>query len=78
MVTNLLTISEIAAYFGFSKEWVKEQIRIKGLPAHRIGNRWKFIHSDIEEWVRTQPSQIRPVRKINLNLPMKYRRKRRR
>ena len=77
MVTDLRTIGEIATYFGFSKEWVKTQIRTKGLPAHRIGNRWKFIHSDVEAWVREQPSTIRAVRKINLNLPIKYSRRRR-
>ena len=60
-MSPLLDIQETAEYFGFSTQWVIEQIRSKGLPAYRVGNAWKFIPADLEIWVRKHPNKIRAV-----------------
>jgi len=58
----LLTLKEAATYFGMSIDWVKLQMRVNGLTGYRIGNSWKFVPMDIENWVRRRSTKVRPVR----------------
>ena len=52
-----LSVEEIAAHLGVSKEtvyrWVeKKDTKKKHIPCHRIGRLWKFKASEVDEWVR--------------------------
>lgn len=47
-----LSVDEIAAYLGVSKDTVYAWITQKGMPGHKVGRFWKFKKEDVDEWVR--------------------------
>lgn len=52
MLERWLSVAEIAAYLGVSKDTIYAWREKKGLPAHRIGRFWKFKADEVDEWVR--------------------------
>lgn len=46
-----LSVEEIAAYMGISKETVYRWLDRRKIPAHRIGKLWKFKAREVDEWV---------------------------
>ncbi|EKF74700.1 phage transcriptional regulator AlpA [Alcanivorax hongdengensis A-11-3] len=53
MSERWLSVEEIAAYLGVSKDTVYAWIRGRGMPAHRIGRLWKFKTQEVDEWVKS-------------------------
>ena len=47
-----MSVDEIAAYLGISKESVYKWLEKRKIPAHRIGKLWKFQPSEVDDWVR--------------------------
>lgn len=47
-----LSVEEIAAYLGVSKDTVYAWIAKKGMPAHRVGRPWKFQRDEVDAWVK--------------------------
>ncbi len=47
-----LSVEEIAAYLGVSKDTVYAWIAKKGMPAHRVGRPWKFQRDAVDAWVK--------------------------
>ena len=50
-----LSVEEIAAHLGISKETVYrwlEKKKEKKIPSNRIGRLWKFKASEVDTWVR--------------------------
>lgn len=47
-----VSLEEIAEHLGVSTDTIHRWIRAKKIPAHRVGRLWKFIVSDVDEWVR--------------------------
>ncbi len=46
-----LSVEEIAAHLGLSKETVYRWLDKKKIPAHRIGKLWKFRVSEVDAWI---------------------------
>ena len=46
-----MSVEEIAAYLGISKETVYRWVQSKKIPAHRIGKFWKFKPAEVDDWV---------------------------
>ena len=46
-----LSVEEIAAHLGVSKETVYRWLERKTIPAHRMGKLWKFQKSQVDLWV---------------------------
>lgn len=53
MTDRWLSVEEIAAYLGVSKDTVYAWREKKALPAHRVGRFWKFKTDEVDEWVRS-------------------------
>lgn len=47
-----LSVDEICAHLGISRDTIYKWIDRKGMPAHRVGRLWKFKKAEIDEWVR--------------------------
>ena len=48
-----LSVEEIAAHLGISKETVYRWLEKGRVPAHRVGKLWKFKTAEVDEWVRS-------------------------
>ncbi len=49
MTERWLSVKEIAAHLGVSKETIYNWIEEKTIPAHKIGRFWKFKASEVDE-----------------------------
>jgi excisionase family DNA binding protein len=47
-----VSLDDIAAHLGVSKDTVHRWLRKRGLPAHKVGRLWKFKVSQVDEWVQ--------------------------
>lgn len=47
-----LSVQEVAAHLGVSRETIYAWIKVKQMPAHRVGRHWKFKKSEVDDWVR--------------------------
>jgi excisionase family DNA binding protein len=53
MEERWLSVDEIAAHLGVSRDAVYKWIASKHLPAHKVGKLWKFSSKEVDEWVRS-------------------------
>lgn len=53
-------IEEIAEYLGIKpvtvRNWIKKG---NGIPAHKIGKKWKFKYAELDTWVKSGKSAIK-------------------
>jgi excisionase family DNA binding protein len=47
-----LSVEEIAAHLGISKETIYRWLEKDKIPAHRVGRLWKFKASEVDQWVK--------------------------
>lgn len=47
-----VSLEEIAQHLGVSQDTVHRWIRLRALPAHKVGRLWKFKISQVDEWVQ--------------------------
>jgi excisionase family DNA binding protein len=46
-----LSVEEIAAHLGVSKETIYRWLERKVIPAHRMGKLWRFQRTEVDSWV---------------------------
>lgn len=54
MADRWLSVDEIAAHLGVSRDTVYKWIKRKDLPAHKTGRLWKFRVDEVDAWVRAE------------------------
>ena len=47
------SMPEICKYLGISRDSALKWIANKGMPAHKVGKKWKFRLSEIDAWVNS-------------------------
>lgn len=52
------SLEEIAEYLGVTKDTIRNWIRKKSIPAHKVGCLWKFKLEEIDEWVKSGESAM--------------------
>ncbi len=55
--TEVLTLSEAAAYLRVAEEDVARLAALKELPGRQIGSEWRFLKAGLPDWLRT-PARI--------------------
>ena len=53
-----IDVEEAAQYLGVNPNTVRSWVKNKDMPAQKIGRRWKFKVSEIDEWVKSGASAI--------------------
>ena len=54
---KLISIDDAAEYLGVKTVTIRDWIRRgKDIPAHKIGKKWKFKFSELDEWVQSGQS----------------------
>jgi len=56
-VENWVSIKEIAAHLGVSRDTVLNWIAKKNMPAHKVGKLWKFQITEVDSWIRSGGGQ---------------------
>ena len=54
-----LSVDDIAAYLGIKRETLYKWLAEKDMPAHKVGNLWKFRKDEIDEWVTSGEADTR-------------------
>lgn len=52
MADRWMSVEEIAAYLGVSKDTIYGWITKREMPAHKVGRLWKFKSDEVDSWVR--------------------------
>jgi excisionase family DNA binding protein len=47
-----LSVGEIAVHLGVNPDTIYKWIDRKKMPAHKLGRLWKFLASEVDEWVK--------------------------
>lgn len=54
-----ISLEEVADYLGVNKDTVRNWIKKdSSIPAHKIGRKWKFKKSELDEWIKSGRSAI--------------------
>ena len=56
---NWVTLKEVQAYLGVSRETVLAWVAKRKMPACKVGRLWKFKISEVDEWVRSGGAEER-------------------
>ena len=51
---SILTIKEVADYLKVNERTVYRLAGAKKIPAFKVGGTWRFLRSDIEQWIKNQ------------------------
>ncbi len=62
MSERWLSLAEIAAYLGVSKDSVYRWLEEREMPAHKVGRQWKFKCSEVDTWVRSGQADLRTAK----------------
>ena len=52
MPERWLSVDEITAHLGVNPDTIYKWITRKRMPAHKVGKLWKFLASEVDEWVK--------------------------
>ena len=51
-------VEEAAEHLGVTKDTIRNWIKKTDIPAHKIGNLWKFKCSELDIWVKSGKSAL--------------------
>lgn len=58
MVTEVMTVSEVAQYLRVNPQTVYRKTKAGELPAVRIGRAIRFRRSELEAWFKKEPISV--------------------
>ena len=50
----IMTVAELALYLRLHEQTVYKMAKEGRVPAYKVGNRWRFLRRDIDEWLLAQ------------------------
>lgn len=59
-----LSVAEIADYLGVKRDTVYKWINRKDMPAQKVGRLWKFRKDEVDDWIRQDNTDQRPVSQL--------------
>lgn len=61
---EVMTLKQAAEYLQLHPETLKEKARQSLIPASKVGNRWRFLKVDLDDWLRSGGSRGREQRRM--------------
>ena len=58
LIDKWCSLEETAEYLGVTKDTIRNWIKKTDIPAHKIGRLWKFILTEVDEWVKSGKSAL--------------------
>jgi excisionase family DNA binding protein len=52
MQERWLSVGEIAEHLGVNPDTIYKWITRKKMPAHKLGRLWKFLATEVDQWVK--------------------------
>lgn len=52
MKERWLSVEQIAIHLGVNPDTIYKWIERKKLPSHKVGRLWKFLASEVDDWVK--------------------------
>jgi excisionase family DNA binding protein len=59
MNDDVMTVNEVAKYLKVNERTIYRLAASSGLPAFKVGNSWRFKHSELEAWIKSQQGEKR-------------------
>lgn len=50
--TDLMTATETCRYLKITQRTLYRYLRSRQIPAFKLGKEWRFVRSDLEQWIR--------------------------
>ncbi|HWF59807.1 MAG TPA: helix-turn-helix domain-containing protein [Nitrospira sp.] len=50
--TELMTATETCRYLKITPRTLYRYLRSRQIPAFKLGKEWRFVRSDLEQWIR--------------------------
>ena len=58
---SILTIKEVAEYLKVNDRTVYRLAGAKKIPTFKVGGTWRFVQSDIDQWIKNQTAGAESV-----------------
>ncbi|MEW6381995.1 MAG: helix-turn-helix domain-containing protein [bacterium] len=55
---EFMTTKQVAEFLTLSIPYIKKLLRLKAIPAYKIGKRWVFEKNEILNWVESQKQKV--------------------
>jgi excisionase family DNA binding protein len=52
--SELMTLAETCQYLKITPRTLYRYLQTRRLPAFKLGKEWRFVRSDLEQWIRDQ------------------------
>jgi excisionase family DNA binding protein len=49
---ELMTVTETCRYLKITSRTLYRYLRNRQIPAFKLGKEWRFVRSDLEQWIR--------------------------
>jgi len=53
MEDRWLAVDDVGKYLSVTKDTIYKWIDNRNMPAHKVGRKWMFQKSEIDEWVKS-------------------------
>ncbi len=72
MAKRWSSVDEIAGNLGINPDTINKWITRKSMPAHKLGRLWKFLASEVDQWVKD--GSAAPPGNVEVDRPLARRR----
>lgn len=56
--SELMTAAETCRYLKITSRTLYRYLRSRQIPAFKLGKEWRFVRSDLEQWIRDRTQHV--------------------
>jgi excisionase family DNA binding protein len=56
--SELMTAAETCRYLKITSRTLYRYLRSRQIPAFKLGKEWRFVRSDLEQWIRDRTQRV--------------------